>query len=162
MKILKRDRRWNVFIAAIQSKKFSRDAFSNFGYYKRLYQRVTEDANIRVSFFPWLNFFNFIMLLKVSIPWINLYFAHDDLLSFLIESFKARSGIFVPIKPGLIILIRSLNRYNFHVFFVLFFSCLETICIPLTTFLAFWFHVKESSKDTIVKIKTRNILYLKL
>lgn len=36
-------------------------------------------------------------------PRINLYSAHNDLLPFIIiESFKARSGFFVPIKPGFV------------------------------------------------------------
>lgn len=51
----------------------------------------------------------------------------------------------------IIILIKSLNRYHFHVF-SFFFSHVwrPSICMSLTTFLALHlFHVKELSMDTI-------------
>lgn len=65
-------------------------------------QWKTEGANTRVLFFSSSSFL-LLRSLKFSHPRINLYSAHNDLLSFIIiESFKARSGFFVPIKPGFV------------------------------------------------------------
>lgn len=101
--------------------------------YKRLsiYNRRCKYSRF---FFP-LTYFLILYFLKVSIPWINLYFAHDNLFSFIIESFKARSGIFVPIKPGLIILINYTNFsietfvLNNKVYFLQFRTCLLRLAL---------------------------------
>ena len=87
--------------------------------------RKTEDASTRESSF----------FLSLSLPFscishclflvnkrINLYFAQDGLLSFIIiESFKARSGSFVPVKR------RFVSRLMSHHFFFLFFFLLRIL-----------------------------------